>query len=103
MIHQDLLDEVYAVACQVSGLPKMDKDTLRRYPQLGEAIIVAYSNMRAARIMISEEPPIVVVPDEEPEPEPEAPVEPPPPPEPEEVMIGADGESITVDDGASDD
>ncbi len=102
MIHQDLLNEVYEVACQVSGLPKMDKDTLRRYPQLCEAIVIAYSNMRAARITINQDATIVVVPDE-PEPEPEAPSEPPPPPEPEEVMIGADGESITVDSEAADD
>ncbi len=97
MIHQDLLDEVYEVARQVSGLPKMDKDTLRRYPQLADAIIVAYSNMRAARIVANQDATIVIVPDEKPEPEPEEPAEPPPPPEPEEVMIGADGESITAD------
>ncbi len=103
MIHQDLLDEVYEVARQVSGLPNLDKDTLRRYPQLSEAIIIAYSNMRAARITINQGATVVIVPDEEPEPEPEVPSEPPPPPEPEEVMIGADGESITVDSEAADD
>ena len=107
MIHQDLLDEAIEVAERLSGIPKMNKDATRRNPVLAGAIVTAYATMRAARIVTNEEPPMVIIDDTEPEetepeivelPEPE-----PEPEEPEEVLVGPDGESVTIGGGASND